>query len=72
MEPLAAFTANPAGAAIVKEVRVRLDSNTYSVPHEVVGKTVHVRADDETVRVLLDGAEVARHPRFWGQVPNRV
>lgn len=50
---------------VSKEARVRLDSNTYSVPHEVVGKTAHVRADDETVRVLLDGAEVARHPRSW-------
>lgn len=50
---------------VSKEARVRLDSNTYSVPPEVVGKTVHVRADDGTVRVLLDGAEVAKHARTW-------
>jgi transposase len=50
---------------VSKEARVRLDSNTYSVPPEVVGKTVHVRADDDTVRVLLDGTEVARHARSW-------
>ena len=52
-------------AIVSKEARIRLDSNTYSVPPEVVGKTVHVRADDETLRVLLDGAEVARHARCW-------
>jgi transposase len=50
---------------VSKEARVRLDANTYSVPPEAVGKTIHVRADDETVRVLLDGAEVARHARTW-------
>jgi transposase len=52
-------------AIVSKEMRVRLDSNTYSVPHDAVGKTVHVRADDETVHVVLDGAEIARHPRSW-------
>jgi len=50
---------------VSKEARVRLDSNTYSVPPEVVGKTVLVRADEETIRVLLDGDEVASHRRSW-------
>lgn len=52
-------------AIVSKEARVRLDSNSYSVPPEYVGKTVHLRADDATVRVLLDGQEVASHPRCW-------
>jgi len=50
---------------VSKEARVRLDTNTYSVPPELVGKTVHLRADDRTVRVVCDGAEVARHARSW-------
>lgn len=50
---------------VSKEARVRLDSNTYSTPPDVVGKTVHVRANDDTVRVLLDGAEIASHQRSW-------
>ena len=50
---------------VSKEARVRLDSNSYSVPPEAVGKTVHVRASDDSVRVLLDGAEIAAHARSW-------
>jgi transposase len=50
---------------VSKEARVRLDANTYSTPPEAVGKTVLLRADDTTVRILLDGAEVAAHPRCW-------
>jgi transposase len=54
-------------AVVSKEARVRLDTNSYSVPPECVGKTVHVRADDVTVRVLHEGVEVARHARCWGR-----
>jgi transposase len=50
---------------VSKECRVRLDTNTYSVPHRYVGQTVHVRADDSTVRVICDGNEIARHARSW-------
>lgn len=50
---------------VSREARVRLDSNTYSVPPECAGKTVHLRADAAAVRVLLDGTEVARHERCW-------
>jgi transposase len=50
---------------VYKEARVRLDTNSYSVPPEVVGKSVLVRASSDTVRILLDGAEVAFHPRSW-------
>jgi transposase len=52
-------------AVVSKEARVRLDSNSYSVPPECAGKTVQLRADEAAVRVLLDGAEVASHPRCW-------
>jgi len=50
---------------VTKEARVRFDANSYSVPPEHVGKTVLLRADDDTVRVLVDSAEVARHARCW-------
>ena len=50
---------------VSKECRVRLDTNTYSVPHQYVGRTVNVRADDVTVRIICDGTEVARHVRSW-------
>lgn len=51
---------------VTKEARVRFDANTYSVPPEYVGHTVHFRADDETVRIItVTGAEIARHPRCW-------
>lgn len=50
---------------VSKEASVRLDTNTYSVPHKLVGKSVTLRADDQTVRVIADGAEVARHTRSW-------
>lgn len=52
-------------AIVSKEARVRLDTNSYSVPHEFVGKTVFVRADDHTVRVVADSQEIARHARCW-------
>ncbi len=50
---------------VSKEARVRLDTNTYSVPHRFVGKNVFLRADDQLVRVISDGVEIARHARCW-------
>ena len=52
---------------VSKEARVHLDTNSYSVPHTLVGRTVHVhlRANDATVRVVADGEVVAEHPRCW-------
>jgi hypothetical protein len=50
---------------VSKEARIRFDANSYSVPPELVGKTVHIRASDDVVRVVHEGAEVASHPRCW-------
>ena len=50
---------------VSKEARVRLDTNSYSVPPEYVGKTVHLRADDVTVRIVHEQTEIARHARNW-------
>ena len=50
---------------VSKEARVRLDTNSYSVPHRFVGRSVMVRASDATVRVLCDNTVIAEHPRCW-------
>jgi transposase len=50
---------------VSKHASVRLDTNTYSVPPTLVGKSVLVRADQQSVRIIADGTEVARHVRCW-------
>ncbi len=45
--------------------RVRFETNTYSVPWTLVGKTVTVRADDRTVRVFYGHKPVATHERCY-------
>lgn len=50
---------------VSKDTRVQLDTNTYSVPPKYVGRTVQIRADDHTVRILCDGEEIAVHNRCW-------
>ena len=52
---------------VSKEARVVLDTNTYSVPPTLVGRTVHVRADDTSVRVIdvETGEVLAEHTRGW-------
>lgn len=52
-------------AVVSKECHISLDSNTYSVAPELVGKTVQVRANAADVRVLFEGAVVAEHQRCW-------
>jgi transposase len=44
---------------------VRFDKNDYSVPHRLVHETVVVTATPDTVRVLHQGVEVARHRRTY-------
>jgi transposase len=52
---------------VSKHARVVLDTNSYSVPHRLVGQTVHLRANDSRVRVVHEGAVVAEHPRCWAR-----
>jgi hypothetical protein len=51
------------GEIVSKEARCASTPTPNSVPEEFVGKTVHVRADDRTVRVVCDGQVIARHAR---------
>jgi transposase len=52
-------------AIVSKECHVSLDSNTYSVLPELVGKTVQLRASATAVRVLHEGQLVTEHERCW-------
>lgn len=45
--------------------RVAFDSNRYSVPWQLVGKPLTVRADAETVTCWYGTHRVARHGRCW-------
>ena len=45
--------------------RVHFDRNDYSVPWQLWGQSVLVRATDDVVRIWLSTKEVARHARCW-------
>ena len=47
--------------------RVAFDGNRYSVPWRLVGKTLTLRADAETVTLWYGTHRVARHARDWGR-----
>jgi O-antigen/teichoic acid export membrane protein len=49
---------------------VHFDTNAYSVPSALVGRTVELIADLGHVRVLYQGKTVAQHDRLWAR--NRV
>jgi transposase len=66
--PERAFDADVVLPCIVSsDCRVRFDANTYSVPSSFVGKSITLRADDTTVRLIHENTEVARHERAWGR-----
>jgi transposase len=50
---------------VTSHARVRFDGNRYSVPADMVGKLVIIRANAEHVRVLHEGREIACHPRSY-------
>ena len=50
---------------VTKTFRIRFDRNAYSVPWRLVGQTVLVRGNDDSVTVFLGPKPVARHPRCW-------
>ncbi|MGD8501008.1 MAG: IS21 family transposase [Phycisphaerales bacterium] len=53
-------------ATVTKRFRVRFDRNDYSVPPRLVGQSVVVRADDDTVAAFLGPKRVAIHRRCFG------
>jgi hypothetical protein len=52
-------------AGVTKSFRVRFDRNLYSVPPQLVGQSVVVRANDDAVAVFLGPKQVAMHRRSW-------
>jgi hypothetical protein len=44
---------------------VRFDLNDYSIPFEKVRKPLTILASDDTVRILDEGEEIARHTRSY-------
>lgn len=46
---------------------VRYDTNNYSIPFELVGKPVTIRATEQKVRVIHEGKQVAEHERSYGK-----
>lgn len=50
---------------VTKTFRVRFDRNVYSVPWRLLGQSVLVRADDQTVGIFLGPKRVAVHNRSW-------
>ena len=50
---------------MTKSFRVTFDRNRYSVPWRLVGQTVLIRANDETVAIFLGPKQVAAHRRSW-------
>lgn len=51
--------------SVTSHARVHFDSNRYSVPPSAVNKQVLIRADDQLVRILDGGLELARHQRSY-------
>jgi len=47
------------------QFRVRFDANTYSAPWRLSGRTVTLRADENTVRLYLKGRRICTHARCW-------
>ncbi|WP_323089043.1 Mu transposase domain-containing protein [Allobaculum sp. JKK-2023] len=54
-------------AKVNKYSFIRVDNNSYSVPKELVGKTVKVKKDPEHILALYDKEIVADHPRLNGK-----
>jgi transposase len=53
-------------AGVTKQFRIRFDRNLYSVPPRLVGQTLVVRGNDESVSMYLGPKQVALHNRCWG------
>jgi hypothetical protein len=50
---------------VTPHARIHFDGNRYSAPPALVRKTVMLRANENEVRILDQGVEVARHARCY-------
>jgi hypothetical protein len=66
--PSLPFDTDEIVATVVRShARVSFDGNRYSVPPDLVGKPVTIRAGAETVRIIHEGREIACHKRSYGR-----
>jgi len=47
------------------DYHVEFDHHYYSVPHELRGKIVHLRATEATIEILLSGSRITSHARSY-------
>lgn len=47
------------------QFRVRFDGNMYSAPWRLSGRTLTLRADEDTVRLYLNRRRICTHARCW-------
>jgi len=52
--------------------RAHLETNRYSVPERLIGKSVEVHKQAEEVVIFFQNEEVARHPRLIGERNKKV
>jgi hypothetical protein len=65
LPPIPFVTDDDVPAVVTPHCRVRYDTNRYSVPPDYARRPVAIRSNDDSVWVLFDGKEIARHPRCW-------
>ena len=66
VEPLPP-TEEQRSVVVDKTAFIRFDSNDYSVPHNLVGRTLTLIACDRDVRLVEVAEQVARHKRCFGR-----
>lgn len=54
------------------QFRVRFDANEYSAPWRLCGRTLTLRADENTVRLYLNRKRICCHRRSWGKGESAV
>ncbi len=57
---------------VADDFLVSLDTNRYSVPFRLIGRTVEVERRDGAVRIFHEGRLVADHPEFDGKHQLRI
>jgi transposase len=56
-----------APAVVTSHAQIKFDGNRYSVPADVAGKPVTIRANADELQVIYEGREIACHPRSYGR-----
>ena len=70
---LQALPATPFEVAVWKEATVQynyhvaFDNMYYSVPHDFIGKKVHLRATSTTIEIYFNHNRIATHARLYGR-----